>query len=333
MHQTPTALQQNGPHHRVGAFVALIMITSFTINVCRFPAGYPIEPPLCHCLTPLHHPNILNPPPTTAGAAGPALREQNVCCSYLHGSTFADPGAKEPAAHPFPRLSLCFRLQKTHGRFSLRAAEVGYDPTMPAWRVVWAVCLLLHRYDTEGLGVFTVSNPLDGPARTAPPPELLTPPRPPRRLLGWPADSRLPTPRPASAASQFMNAEPEFVAEAAECTRRHATPTGQDTLLADRAAEHRFYPPAGYAAAAAAQAAGLAPLGAPSRPPAGEGGGGGRAKLVHHRAAGPSARSECAVLHVPLELPDYVEYRCMPSGLWCAAPVCAEVVGELPQSS
>jgi hypothetical protein len=51
----------------------------------------PPQPPLCHCLTPLYHPNILNPPPADGGdGAAPLPREQNVCCSYLHGSSFAD---------------------------------------------------------------------------------------------------------------------------------------------------------------------------------------------------------------------------------------------------
>jgi hypothetical protein len=48
---------------------------------------------------------------------------------------------------------------------------------MSPWRVGWAVCLLLHRFDTEGLGVFTASNPLD-----------------------------------AAAADEFMHNEPEFIA-------------------------------------------------------------------------------------------------------------------------
>lgn len=63
-----------------------------------------------------------------------APREQNVCCSYLHDNTFVD------------------------------SSEQGYEPGMSLWKVVWGVCLLLHRGDTEGLGVFTLSNPLNAEA-------------------------------------------------------------------------------------------------------------------------------------------------------------------------
>eukprot|EP01047_Picozoa_sp_COSAG01_P040896 COSAG01_NODE_3468_length_6048_cov_100.676357_7_plen_510_part_00 len=90
----------------------------------RLPQKYPIQAPLCHCLTPIWHPNIIHD-------ADEQPREQNVCCSYLHDSSFAD------------------------------KQEEGYIPGMSLWKVVWAICLLLHRFDEEGLGIFTVSNPLN----------------------------------------------------------------------------------------------------------------------------------------------------------------------------
>jgi ubiquitin-protein ligase len=68
----------------------------------RLPKGYPIKAPLCHCLTPIWHPNILNDPDDPKGP-----REQNVCCSYLHDASFAD------------------------------KSEEGYVPGMSLWKVVW----------------------------------------------------------------------------------------------------------------------------------------------------------------------------------------------------
>ena len=135
----------------------------------RLPKGYPIEAPLCHCLTPIWHPNILHDP-----EAEP--REQNVCCSYLHDASFAD------------------------------KSEEGYVPGMSLWKVVWAICLLLHRFDQEGLGIFTLSNPLN-----------------------------------KEAASQFLNDEEGFMEKARAYTAKYAT---EEYHRAELKRWHGFYPAA-----------------------------------------------------------------------------------------
>ena len=104
-----------------------------------------------------------------------APTEQNVDSPYLHDNSFAD------------------------------RSEPGYCPGMSLWEVARAICLLLHRFDTEGLGTFTVSNPLN-----------------------------------MEAADQFMNDEPAFLAQAADWTRRYATREYHAQLLRRR--WHGFYP-------------------------------------------------------------------------------------------
>ena len=226
----------------------------------RLPKGYPIKAPLCHCLTPIWHPNILHEPES-------APREQNVCCSYLHDLEFAD------------------------------RSEQGYEPGMSLWKVVWAICLLLHRFDTEGLGIFTLSNPLN-----------------------------------KEAADQFLRDEAGFVKKAQEYTARYATleyhralqkwhefyPNFEEVYDPDSAIEKlgrqssidKRLPKTTLQETEEQQSDELEPIEHP---------------------AGPSDDAECCVYFIPIDATNFVEYRTAPSGRWCVCRELAVFPGSTPR--
>lgn len=215
----------------------------------RLPKEYPIKPPLCHCLTPIWHPNILH-------EAGSAPREQNVCCSFLHDKDFAD------------------------------HSEQGYEPGMSLWKVVWAICLLLHRMDTEGLGIFTLSNPLN-----------------------------------KEAADQFTSDQAAFEKKAQEYAARYAT-MDYHTKTLER--WHEFYPnfQEVYDPTTAKEKVGKDWKISKSLPIPGdsEGSEDGLTPIEHQ--AGPPDDAECIVFFIPIDTTNFVEYRAAPSGKWCVCHHC-----------
>eukprot|EP01045_Picozoa_sp_COSAG04_P018790 COSAG04_NODE_1766_length_5644_cov_43.927915_2_plen_643_part_00 len=221
--------------------------------VFRLPKDYPIKAPLCHCLTPIWHPNILHEPDAEP-------REQNVCCSYLHDNSFAD------------------------------SSEQGYTPGMSLWKVVWAICLLLHRFDTEGLGIFTLSNPLN-----------------------------------KEAADQFMNDEDGFMQKAKEYTQRYAT----SEYHAQLKRWHAFYPDqAVYESGCALGRASSIDKRLPKTTLQDDDDADDELEPVGHPSTAADD-AECCVFMIPIDQTNYVEYRVAPTGRWYAAPVCDEVLLDL----
>jgi ubiquitin-protein ligase len=210
----------------------------------RLPKDYPIKAPLCHCLTPIWHPNILHDPDS-------APREQNVCCSYLHDSSFAD------------------------------SSERGYEPGMSLWKVVWGICLLLHRFDTEGLGIFTLSNPLN-----------------------------------KDAADQFLRDEAGFIEKAEEYTARYATMDYHKTSLKKW---HEFYPESFDALYDSGVALGRASSIDKRLPQTtlqqDETAASTELQAVDHPAS-PASDAECCVYFIPIDTFNFVEYRVAPTGRW-----------------
>lgn len=221
----------------------------------RLPKDYPIKAPLCHCLTPMWHPNILHDPDVSP-------REQNVCCSYLHDNSFAD------------------------------STERGYEPGMSLWKVVWGICLLLHRFDTEGLGIFTLSNPLN-----------------------------------KEAADEFMSDEAGFMKKASEYTERYATLEYHRSVLKKW---HEFYPKfpevydTGVALGRASSIDKRLPQTTLQVEPVAEG----ELQPIDHPST-PAEDAECCVYMIPIDTTNFVEYRVAPTGLWYAANVCDEVIVDL----
>ncbi len=225
----------------------------------RLPKDYPIKAPLCHCLTPIWHPNILHEPDS-------APREQNVCCSYLHDNDFAD------------------------------RSEQGYEAGMSLWKVVWAICLLLHRFDTEGLGIFTLSNPLN-----------------------------------KEAADQFLRDEPGFIEKAKEYTARYATLDYHKAMQS----WHAFYPNFEelYDPGSATEKLGRQssidkrlPMTTlqDTEDKSSE------LEAIEH-PAGPPDDAECSVYFIPIDATNFVEYRTAPSGRWYVCCKLAVFISGRPK--